>query len=313
MAEIDVLKAQLVRPHDGADWGFRLQGGSHPQQPIIIASVQPMSPADKIGLKPGDEVTEIGDTPTSNLTIQQAMQALQHYGLSLILTVERRAHGPVPTNPVVSSSQQNQVAPDLKHYQPYDLSHPAPRHPPYHAPAHQPAQNVEFHTVSARPYEPPPTPYPPPAPSQHDSSNNGRHYHHGPSDYGHYDEDLHVNGAHQSRSFKMLASLMQNEEQYAGSSGLPPPRSAAMERQKAQQAQAAQYNPNPSRVKVFMPQQYNTPLGMYSAHNIMDTFQNQAEGHLEQQSQANNPTTMTSTQQVVLQQDQAAASGHSEF
>ena len=30
-----------------------------------------------------------------------------------------------------------------------------------------------------------------------------------------------------------------------------------------------------------MPQQYNTPLGMYSADNIMDTFQNQAEVHLD--------------------------------
>ena len=39
MAEIDVLKAQLVRTNEGVHWGFRLQGGAEPQHPIIIASV----------------------------------------------------------------------------------------------------------------------------------------------------------------------------------------------------------------------------------------------------------------------------------
>ena len=65
-------------------------------------------------------------------------------------------------------------------------------------------------------------------------------------------------------------------EPYSGSQGLPPPRSVAMDRQR--QAQA---NPNRDRVKVFMPQQYNTPITMYSAANIMDTFQGQAGAHIE--------------------------------
>lgn len=34
-------------------------------------------------------------------------------------------------------------------------------------------------------------------------------------------------------------------------------------------------------MKVFMPQQYNTPLGMYSAQNVVETFQGQAERQLE--------------------------------
>ena len=36
----------------------------------------------------------------------------------------------------------------------------------------------------------------------------------------------------------------------------------------------------PPRVKVFMPQEYNSPMGLYSASNIMDSFQSQAEVQL---------------------------------
>ena len=39
---------------------------------------------------------------------------------------------------------------------------------------------------------------------------------------------------------------------------------------------------NAPRMKVFMPQQYNSPIGMYSAHNLVDTFQNQAEIQMQQ-------------------------------
>jgi len=35
------------------------------------------------------------------------------------------------------------------------------------------------------------------------------------------------------------------------------------------------------RVKVFMPQQYNSPMGMYSAHNVLETFTAQAESMLD--------------------------------
>jgi hypothetical protein len=35
------------------------------------------------------------------------------------------------------------------------------------------------------------------------------------------------------------------------------------------------------RVKVFMPQQYNSPLGMYSADNVLETFTAQADAMLD--------------------------------
>ena len=55
--------------------------------------------------------------------------------------------------------------------------------------------------------------------------------------------------------------------------GLPPPRSAAYEKMKEEQA-----NKFPTaRVRVFMPQSYNCPVGLYSPQNVMHTFQDQAE------------------------------------
>lgn len=33
--------------------------------------------------------------------------------------------------------------------------------------------------------------------------------------------------------------------------------------------------------QVFMPQQYNSPIGMYSAGNVIDTFQTQAEVRMQ--------------------------------
>ena len=39
MAEIDVLKAQLVRNDASTPWGFRLQGGAGVSAPLTIARV----------------------------------------------------------------------------------------------------------------------------------------------------------------------------------------------------------------------------------------------------------------------------------
>ena len=74
-------------------------------------------------------------------------------------------------------------------------------------------------------------------------------------------------------------------------SALPRQRSAYREQQQREAQMArpggprgpgAQQAPGAPRVKVFMPQQYNTPLGMYSAQNVVETFQGQAEMQLDQ-------------------------------
>lgn len=78
-----------------------------------------------------------------------------------------------------------------------------------------------------------------------------------------------------------LLCIVNFTEPHAGSAGLPPPRSAAMEQWKADQA-AKRQSP---RVQVFMPQSYNTPLGLYTTENIMNTFQQQAGAHMDQMDQ----------------------------
>ena len=54
-----------------------------------MLQVTPGSPAARIGLRSGDEVTEIGDASTRGLTHSAAQDVMRQYGLSLILTVER--------------------------------------------------------------------------------------------------------------------------------------------------------------------------------------------------------------------------------
>ena len=76
----------------------------------------------------------------------------------------------------------------------------------------------------------------------------------------------------------MLLLPLPFPEPAAGSSGLPPQRSAYQERVKHE---AAMHRGSP-RVQVFMPQQYNTPLGMYSAQNVVETFQSQSDQQLDE-------------------------------
>ena len=63
-----------------------------------------------------------------------------------------------------------------------------------------------------------------------------------------------------------------------GVQGLPPPRSATMERMKEEWNQNHPSAAAKQRVKVFMPQQYNNPMSLYSAPNVVETFAAQAEG-----------------------------------
>lgn len=289
MAEIDVLKAQIVRQDYNTPWGFRLEGGADYGQPLKIQRITPGSPAARIGLKARDEVTEIGDCPTEGLTSQDAHELITQYGLSLILTVERRAFGAVPTNPVMNPNQSAPVMP----YQTYDMTGAVPRQ------RHQPYSNVEFRTVQAKPYEAPPQRpyeqyappapepevyYPAQAPPQHQHqvqpqspTQQMQPYHPG---YHVPEEDRVPESASQSRTFKVLESLMSNEEPYSGPGELPPMRSASVE--KWRQEQDMKKQGSQQRLKVFVPQEYNSPMGLYSAHNIVETFADQAEVQMQE-------------------------------
>jgi hypothetical protein len=291
MTEIDILRAQIIRQDLSQPWGFRLQGGADVSEPLRLARVTPGSPAARIGLREGDEVTEIDNTPTDNLTYYESTSLIDQHTDSLLLTIERKARGSVPVNPVLFSSV-DQSGP--KPYQHFDLSgnNPNTRTPPRNY-DYQYVQSKPFDTPAKRPqqlsYQPQPT-YPLP------TDNTDFYSTQIPAD----DPDAFLLQSQpqqlspkdpQSRTFRMLQSVMENDEPYAGVAGLPPPRSATMEQMKREGAfQRHPQFPAPlpgssgappgSRVKVIMPQKYNSPLAMYSADNVLETFTAQAESML---------------------------------
>ena len=56
---------------------------------MFASQLMPGSPAARIGLKTGDEITEIGDAPTEGLTYQAVLDLVGQFGDSIVLTVER--------------------------------------------------------------------------------------------------------------------------------------------------------------------------------------------------------------------------------
>jgi len=313
MAEIDVLKAQIVRQNLNQPWGFRLQGGADVGEPLSINRVAPGSPAARIGLRAGDELTEIYSAPTVNMTQQDAMDLLDRQGDSVILTVERKARGSIPKNPIIQQEYDH-----VKDYQPFDLSG-ASRTPTRRRNPQLDSRSLFTHSPS---FDSPLTP--PGGYDRHQQTNDHTAYqsphqplnfsdqpsygnaHYSPAEGGgaggfgsgprsgswasggrsvslDADEAMSPSASSyhpQSRTFRMLQSVMHNESPSAGDLALPPPRSAAIEQMRRDQA-AGRRHPSGGRVKVFMPAQYNSPLGMYSADNVLETFTAQAESMLD--------------------------------
>lgn len=310
MGDIDVLKAQVVRRDVSEPWGFRLQGGADVGQPLTIHRLTPGSPAARIGLRTGDEIVEIASTSTSSLTYQQSLDLINSHNDTILLTVERKVTGyssAIPHMPAHNAALQ------LKDYQPMDMTGQRTRIPvvaanpasySHYYDATRPAVDSDVHRSAAE-YE---------VQQQHQQQPPPHHEYHQyqptvtvidtaqPTHTAHYGSDVQpagydngvyasparqpappaaddwMYGCPQSRTFKILQSVMHNEEPAAGVAGLPPPRSATMEQMRRQQ----QWQPAGSeRVKVFMPQQYNSPMGMYSAHNVLETFTAQAESMLD--------------------------------
>jgi hypothetical protein len=307
MAEIDVLKAQIVRQALNQPWGFRLQGGVDVGQPLSIVRIAPGSPAARIGLRPGDELTEIYSTSTASMTHQDALDLLDRQGDSVILTVERKARGSIPSNPIIQQEYDH-----LKDYQPMDMSGPSritKRRPiqidpslfthstPFenqmtssggneynsshsndynvYQSSHPHANFSNQHTYGNAPYSPGGGGSVGSGPRSGNLASGGRSVSLDADDGMSPSSSLYP----QSRTFRMLQNIMHNESPSAGDLALPPPRSAALEQMRREQGNRR--HPSGGRVKVFMPPQYNSPLGMYSADNVLETFTAQAENMLD--------------------------------
>lgn len=267
-------------------------------EPLRLARVAPGSPAARIGLREGDEVTEIDNTPANRLTYARAIDLIDRHADSLLLTIERKARGSIPANHVLySSAEQNHQKP----YQTLDMTgsnQPSRTATQRHC-EYQYAESRSFDAPAKRPHQllsqPQSSPYLPPTNTDYSSTridSDAPFYHQQQQpEFQQQPQQLSPTDP-QSRTFKMLRSVMENDEPHAGVAGLPPPRSAAMEQMKREGSSQrppsfpaplpASYSSSPSgsRVKVFMPQKYNSPLAMYSADNVLETFTSQAENLL---------------------------------
>lgn len=55
-------------------WGIEVTGGTDQFEPLTIVNVTPTGLARRAGMRIGDEITQINDTPALDLTFDQALQ-----------------------------------------------------------------------------------------------------------------------------------------------------------------------------------------------------------------------------------------------
>ncbi|XP_074649485.1 PDZ and LIM domain protein 5-like isoform X3 [Tubulanus polymorphus] len=83
------ISAKLDRTDSSTPWGFRLQGGKDFSRPLTIQRVTPGSLADKCGLKAGDVVAKISGVDTTSVFHKEAQQAVINSGNYLELVLQR--------------------------------------------------------------------------------------------------------------------------------------------------------------------------------------------------------------------------------
>lgn len=362
MMDVDVLHATVVRTNTKVPWGLQIQGGNG--EPLIISQISAGSPAGKIGIRIGDQITQVQGKNVTKMTSRDVIALVNQQGCTLMLTVERpvasialhdASH--VPAVKSVSNNTQSQTSvykprPPLWYTPPVKtqtreilssvsvhnqrnerqtdddipvtssecldaLNSVQLSETPIYGSEEVPYQ-FEYKTVHAQPFtrsgrltprqrqntvesrssseaEGPITSSPhsfsppcySPIPNYQSSLNdapNQSYYQTALNDAPnqHYDStiDAYDDKLTQSRTFRILQSLMFNEAPPLGDQALPPLRSASLE-QRREEEQQKRTTPTRQRIRVFMPQQYNSPLSMYSAPNIINTFQDQAEKYFE--------------------------------
>ncbi|XP_056017778.1 PDZ and LIM domain protein 7-like isoform X3 [Ostrea edulis] len=106
------ILVRLRRNQSGSQWGFRLQGGYDQGSCLYIQKVNPKSIAYKSGLRVGDGILRIGNTPAQYLNHQDAKMEIIRAGNELDFVVQRNVvdlgqgdHVDAPTLPTRESNQ----------------------------------------------------------------------------------------------------------------------------------------------------------------------------------------------------------------
>ncbi|XP_076830459.1 synaptopodin 2-like protein [Brachyhypopomus gauderio] len=88
-----VVEEVIITLSGGAPWGFRLQGGVEQQRPLQVAKVRKRSKACRAGLREGDELVAINESPCASLSHAQAMHLIDSIPGALRIRVKRAPAG----------------------------------------------------------------------------------------------------------------------------------------------------------------------------------------------------------------------------
>ncbi|KAG5266635.1 hypothetical protein AALO_G00234440 [Alosa alosa] len=88
-----VAEEVIITLSGGAPWGFRLQGGVECQKPLQVAKVRKRSKACRAGLREGDELVSINESPCGCLSHAQAMTLIDSSPGTLHIRVKRAPAG----------------------------------------------------------------------------------------------------------------------------------------------------------------------------------------------------------------------------
>lgn len=293
------LSARLERSDGGVSWGFRLVGGKDFGAPLTIQRVNPGSVAAKCGLEVGDEIRMIGTTLTEGLRHSEAQQLIRDAGNLVELKLERggrkESHqvSSVSNHAIHSDANANGSVPVVQ----AQIFNAVPKSFPSRAPASELKTETSVRkeelcgsektlTSDADDDFPPPPPLPeelpeplPGAPSGPPSAfQSARFQESDDADVPHYQG--YVDPGIQSRSFKLLQSAMDSGEDISKLKI----RASSPARNVPGQKPAIGIKPSlPKDGSVAKPskpvtsQQYNNPIGLYSAAKVDEEREEQTK------------------------------------
>jgi hypothetical protein len=79
----------LQRSDQSQSWGFRLQGGNDFTTPLSVSMVNPGGVAEQCGLKAGDAVLDISNTPADELSHEEAKRLILMSGNTIPMIIQR--------------------------------------------------------------------------------------------------------------------------------------------------------------------------------------------------------------------------------
>ncbi|ESO84199.1 hypothetical protein LOTGIDRAFT_108347 [Lottia gigantea] len=85
----DIVSVTMRRKNTATPWGFNMQGGIDLGCCVYIQKVNPRGIAYKSGVRPGDAILQIGNTPAQYLSHQSAKMEIIRSGNDLDLIVQR--------------------------------------------------------------------------------------------------------------------------------------------------------------------------------------------------------------------------------